>query len=158
MPVERICFILPLLYTPPPPPPPPPPSPSLPLSLFSSSLQIVCHGKTVEEVTRHLGSLAPPFLTFSDASCGPPSYPLTLYHCFSAVYKVQTIPHGRKCFRGLLLSCPVRGLTSLLDIQERTVLYSVKVGSKQQRKLSHTFCLACVYLLTKVHRKLWQID
>ena len=61
-------------------------------------------------------------------------------------------------FRGLLLSCPVRGLTSLLDIQERTVLYSVKVGSKQQRKLSHTFCLACVYLLTKVHRKLWQID
>ena len=76
----------------------------------------------------------------------------------SAVYKVQTIPHGRKCFRGLLLSCPVRGLTSLLDIQERTVLYSVNVGSKQQRKLSHTFCLACVYLLTKVHRKLWQID
>ena len=71
---------------------------SLPPSLFSSSLQIVCHGKTVEEVTRHLGSLAPPFLTFRDASCGPPSYPLTLYHCFSAVYKVQTIPHGRKCF------------------------------------------------------------
>ena len=101
---------------------------------------------------------APPFLTFRDASCGPPSYPLTLYHCFSAVYKVQTIPHGRKFLQGLLLSCPVRGLTSLLDIQERTVLYSVKVGSKQQRKLSHTFCLACVYLLTKVHRKLWQID
>ena len=47
----------------------------LPPSLFSSSLQIVCHGKTVEEVTRHLGSLAPPFLTFRDASCGPPSYP-----------------------------------------------------------------------------------
>ena len=133
------------------PPPPPPPLPSL----FSSSLQIVCHGKTVEEVTRHLGFLAPPFLTFRDASCGPPSYPLTLYHCFSAVYKVQTIPHGRNVFRGLLLSCPVRGLTSLLDIQERTVLYSVKVGSKQQRKLSHTFCLSCVYLLTKVHKKLW---
>ena len=132
--------------------------PPLPPSLFSSFLQIVCHGKTVEEVTRHLGSLAPPFLTFRDASCGPPSYPLTLYHCFSAVYKVQTIPHGRKFFQGLLLSCPVRGLTSLLDIQERTVLYSVKVVSKQQRKLSHTFCLACVYLLTKVHRKLWQID
>ena len=130
-----------------------PPSPSL-----TPPLQIVCHGKTVEEVTCHLGSLAPPFLTFRDASCGPPSYPLTLYHCFSAVYKVQTIPHGRNLFPGLLLSCPVRGLTSLLDIQERTVLYSVKVGSKQQRKLSHTFCLACVYLLTKVHRKLWQID
>ena len=102
MPVERICFILPLLSPSLPHPlslsPSPTLIPSLPPSLFSSSLQIVCHGKTVEEVTRHLGSLAPPFLTFRDASCGPPSYPLTLYHCFSAVYKVQTIPHGRKMF------------------------------------------------------------
>ena len=78
---------------------PPPPPPPLPPSLFSSSLQIVCHGKTVEKVTRHLRSLAPPFLTFRDASCGPPSYPLTLYHCFSAVYKVQIIPHGRNVFK-----------------------------------------------------------
>ena len=52
----------------------------------------------------------------------------------------------QELFPGLLLSCPVRGLTSLLDIQERTVLYSVRVSSKQQRNLSHMF------------RKLWQID
>lgn len=48
---------------------------------------IICHGKTVDEVTRPLGSLAPPFLTFRDASFGPPNYPLTLYHSFSAVCK-----------------------------------------------------------------------
>ena len=91
----NLFYLAPSLSPPSPPPPPPPP---LPPSLFSSSLQIVCHGKMVEEVTRHLGSLAPPFLTFRDASCGPPSYPLNLYHCFSAVYKVQTIPHGRNFF------------------------------------------------------------
>ena len=149
----NLFYLAPSLSPPPPPPPPPP----LPPSLFSSSLQIVSHGKTVEEVTRHLGSW---LLRSSPSGTSPVDLPpsLTLYHCFSAVYKVQTIPHGRNFFRGLLLSCPVRGLTTILDIQERTVLYSVKVGSKQQRKLSHMFCLACVYLLTKVHRKLWQID
>lgn len=42
----------------------------------------------MDEVVRPLSLLAPPFLTFRDASYGPPTYPLTLHHCFSAVYKV----------------------------------------------------------------------
>ena len=105
---------LPHPYSLSPPPPPPPLSPSLPPSLFSSSLQIVCHGKTVEEVTRHLGSLAPPFLTFRDASCGPPSYPSPSTTASQPSTRYRQYRMAGIFFRGLLLSCPVRGLTSFV--------------------------------------------
>ena len=144
-----------LFYLAPSLPPPPPPLPPLPLLLFSPDRLSWEDGGRGDTPPWFPGSSVPHLQGRLLWTSLIPPHPLPLL-----LSRLQGTDNTawQEFFRGLLLSCPVRGLTSLLDIQERTVLYSVKVGSKQQRKLSHTFCLACVYLLTKVHRKLWQID
>jgi len=59
--------------------------------LLCGAWRIICHSVTPQEAWAPFASVKPALVPYRDASLGPPSYPLTVLHCFTGLHKAISL-------------------------------------------------------------------
>ena len=55
--------------------------------LLCAAWSLICDGKSPEDAWKPFSSVKPALVPYRDASLGPPSYPITVYHCMTGLKK-----------------------------------------------------------------------